>query len=586
MCKGETVELLVDYGKEYEDSRVRKGYGLENIENHVLCDEVESAKVKRDHADRVGIIVLIQSMTFLEIKNTLDFLETRIITPLVLYTDGYFYNIAAKSIGKQNVVYQVKPPSKKQLTARYRLAWIGQLYRERIKHMLANKQLDKIAAKKYLQILDPNYLDPHSRLVGSNNNLKEIKEVQDICFREEYEEFLLFISKEYGVFHAYDPSLWCDLGRTLCKKLIMTLLDLRRNSNGSEKRRNQQMFAAAIYDIAMNAVASVRSHVKILHSNSSKQQVLDSIRHLGFLWTENEAINNHLASASPSNADGDVVQLFNTGISPTISNHSLTLHNALETMCVSFNPGKFGKSKKKNMTLQLRCKSSSANKCNDNYDCLTLLKNGDIKVDEEWYILYQVIRIVDVISSSFIEWPSNCNILKTVCERTGVNFRNATITAAHRIELGESERNNEENNAVNRLTSHFTSKNDKLHINSRSSYYALNKGTPPKTEADNPVVDKQREIDQNLIRPYQLKVSKRVLYEKSDGSLPDGWRVDHVQRQSSNHIDRYWYTKTGKKLRSRVEVGLFLDLIKQSGGDEEAAWNKFPGSRKKMSCQS
>ena len=94
--------------------------------------------------------------------------------------------------------------------------------------------------------------------------------------------------------------------------------------------------------------------------------------------------------------------------------------------------------------------------------------------------------------------------------------------------------------------------------------------------------DLMMQRDKQMIATYKanIKPTRQPRYDESDGSLPSGWRIERVPRQSSNHFDLYWYSKTNKKMRSRVEVGLFMELLTECNFDEEEAWKMFPASRK------
>jgi hypothetical protein len=63
--------------------------------------------------------------------------------------------------------------------------------------------------------------------------------------------------------------------------------------------------------------------------------------------------------------------------------------------------------------------------------------------------------------------------------------------------------------------------------------------------------------------------------------FPEGWIV-HVHRRQNGatggrHLDLYWFTKTGKKLRSSIEIARFLSALEIANGDEERAHALFKG---------
>jgi len=77
-------------------------------------------------------------------------------------------------------------------------------------------------------------------------------------------------------------------------------------------------------------------------------------------------------------------------------------------------------------------------------------------------------------------------------------------------------------------------------------------------------------------------VRKDVQFSDHDGTLPEGWKLELVKRMSGKHVDRYWYTKTQKKLRSKIEVFRFLVHCKTTDGDEDLAFDLLRGKKVKL----
>ena len=53
--------------------------------------------------------------------------------------------------------------------------------------------------------------------------------------------------------------------------------------------------------------------------------------------------------------------------------------------------------------------------------------------------------------------------------------------------------------------------------------------------------------------------------------LPNGWKVNNFETKQS----KIWYTDTNKKLLSKIEVQMFLNLLDLRDGNEERAWHLF-----------
>jgi len=68
MKKGDTVELLVNYGKHYEGVRERKGYGLVNLQEGLGGDWDEKAKLQRNFVERKEIENEIIDLKFMQVS--------------------------------------------------------------------------------------------------------------------------------------------------------------------------------------------------------------------------------------------------------------------------------------------------------------------------------------------------------------------------------------------------------------------------------------------------------------------------------------------------------------------------------------
>eukprot|EP00594_Rhizosolenia_setigera_P020691 CAMPEP_0178980616 /NCGR_PEP_ID=MMETSP0789-20121207/26598_1 /TAXON_ID=3005 /ORGANISM="Rhizosolenia setigera, Strain CCMP 1694" /LENGTH=239 /DNA_ID=CAMNT_0020671055 /DNA_START=567 /DNA_END=1286 /DNA_ORIENTATION=+ len=92
------------------------------------------------------------------------------------------------------------------------------------------------------------------------------------------------------------------------------------------------------------------------------------------------------------------------------------------------------------------------------------------------------------------------------------------------------------------------------------------------------------------VHPNIMRARKAANFKsevKASNQLPPGWIVHITQRkkkESSNKVyDLYWYTNTGKKLRSHTEIVKFLSHLKDCGGDEDIAWKKLKNKVKPRS---
>lgn len=61
-----------------------------------------------------------------------------------------------------------------------------------------------------------------------------------------------------------------------------------------------------------------------------------------------------------------------------------------------------------------------------------------------------------------------------------------------------------------------------------------------------------------------------------------GWCI-HICKRATGHMDKYWFTSTGIKLRSKPQVEKFLNALQDTNGDEDLAYGIVSGSKKRRS---
>lgn len=69
MKKGDTVELLVNYGDHYEPVRERKGYGRVNIEQDVGGDDEDKSRLQRNFVERREMESEIVDLSFEKVRS-------------------------------------------------------------------------------------------------------------------------------------------------------------------------------------------------------------------------------------------------------------------------------------------------------------------------------------------------------------------------------------------------------------------------------------------------------------------------------------------------------------------------------------
>jgi hypothetical protein len=174
--------------------------------------------------------------------------------------------------------------------------------------------------------------------------------------------------------------------------------------------------------------------------------------------------------------------------------------------------------------------------------------------------------------------------LKTLCEHVGVDLRDAQAV----LNMKMVEPYDEETFISRHL---YKDSGVKKNRSKQRSSQSQPRGRAPK--AISSVVRKY--LDQKGGRQksgFIPNVSPNVVKNRESGvtfwkeepggdEFPKGWIIHIHKRQSGatagRHIDRYWFTKGGKKLRSSKEIERFLLALKLSKGDEELAVRIFEG---------
>jgi hypothetical protein len=464
----------------------------------------------------------------------------------------------SKGVSEDRLLWQRKPTTR-QLRTRIRLKWICEVFRKQILQLDRNKlfPLDRAAVRTMYQILDRKRLDPFAGY-GYNYFEKEV-ELVEMYITDRYEDILLQVSNEYGLFHAYEPQIWCEVARTLTRDLARKLTEAEFRSSSNSKR-SQKELAEMIYAMAVTATEVIQHWCGVLSSpHSSHQQATEGYRLLGFVGTDNQIISSHLQNSSPKK---DNTCLLETGTSAGTSSHPSALPNSLELMCLSMTPS--SKCNQRRLPLFLRCTKKGGN-CNLK-NCSEALKSGNAKVDEEWYLLWQVMRVVHTLSVHCVSWSNFEHYsFDKLCRAIGVKSKAAEVVLGVKMSKPYKNIYHNTETTIGAASIH----NDITSLVSE-----------PKLKASLHTATKEMRLKDNAaLAPFKNK--KKLSYDGKDGSLPPSWRLEHVRRKNSSHVDRYWFSATNKKFRSRVEVAMFLDLIQRFDGDEAAAWEKFPGSRKR-----
>jgi hypothetical protein len=126
MKKGDTVELLVDYGDAYEEVRERKGYGRDKTFDPIQRNLGEREDLEND----------IRTLTVYEMFHLVEFLTEHIFDPINKSIERYC-TVEGNEISDL--------PREKDLIAMRRLHWLSEKLTERVQEYLTDSAVDALS---------------------------------------------------------------------------------------------------------------------------------------------------------------------------------------------------------------------------------------------------------------------------------------------------------------------------------------------------------------------------------------------------------------------------------------------------------
>jgi len=560
--KGETVELLTNYGDHYEETRERRGYGKANIQHGLKGNSDENARMRRNMSERKNVEDTINSMAMEEIEPTIEFLLTKIFLPLASRIESFF-QIKSQIQGTiKDTFVQKKHLSVRQWKAWRRLSWMTTIFRDRVDTLLIKTQKDvfRYYSKERVHLI--NYRIKRMKWRLSKPMMGMIKDIKadsgrtilDEIHSEIMEENLFIVSKGNALSHMFDSSLWCAIARKLVKdiaeKTIATYILEKPFPIANQHVERLKRLATDLENLAVKAVSDIRDACRVLHSSASTSfefnRAVQSLALIEFqdMKHQQEALRAYQEVLElgcilecvdvedyefPWHASSIMLRTVKTNLTPN-ENNIVTAGIFSKTLC-DINA--------------LRCETA--------------------RIDENWYLLWQIVRVVHGFATECVCWDirgqstsESIYSFDRLCEKVGIQIEDARKMLSQKI-----------------VSSHSNSKAcsaaGKRSKKEAQSFAAEKK---PKKESQISTAEKNPKK-----KPQRIIVSCQ--YDKSDGTLPEGWYIEFKKRLVGKHIDKYWYTKTRKKLRSRVEVKIFLEKLADTN-DEDIAYELLYEEKDRM----
>lgn len=433
--RGDTVELFVDYDQAYEDVRERKGYGIANIENGERSNSHEPTALLRYFDRREFVTEEIDNFSPLDIFYTLEFIVENIQEPIDAVISEY--------IKKGQQIIQDKPTSF-QLRARRRLHWLSDVFLARISNLL-----DMFPEDMPRDYAPYNSLLKHSRRWADNmkwhsfaKDTQSLENVDDEAYKTliaaSREDVLYSLSKK--IVMPLNEAMWCPAAVDLIKKLSKYTVFVL--SLGGDDMFNHLM--QKYLKCAKKTALVIRQACK---DHDVGSRALDLLVFVSDIKKDERIDVNMLRSFEGFKESGFFRKhtTFPKGITASL----LDIQAYRDTMDLCCLPGQFDMaivpdSESKTHEVLIAKGISSGNgvlgevdECVVGYPRHTdfFAKGG--RINETWYLLWQVVFVVHCFAEEFVRGNGGHYSLQALCKVVGVDLADAEAVVEQGIENRE-----------------------------------------------------------------------------------------------------------------------------------------------------
>jgi hypothetical protein len=443
MKKNDTVELLVDYKKGYEDIRERNGYGLVNLKEGLKGDDDVATRILRNIDERKKMEESLSQIPRLaDLFYLLEWLEA-IRSELSKKADEFIQKMEIVPA----IARDASPPlTTKQLIALRRIQWVGGLLRKRLDQL--RQQWDEqdhfrriqgwIAARpvevdqKCEQWISGFRWESYGRLMNLMARFEDLKDSKGKPIKREVEQEVV----EEACYETRDRlprplfgSLWCKVARQLTMALGLAVGSHVSNISTTEAAGDVNELLATFVKHAVSAARSIR---KDIERRSFDNLVFDSGMHnelkvaftdwgsfSGFqasssFFSENSKTpKGYTASMIEFQAYQDAVEL---GLEAQVDHKTLRLKCNQTTLVTKLGQSPDG----------LAAITSSGGReelFGFPRQLGTLCSTGKVinhSINDTWYIVWQVVYVVDAFARKFLG-HSNFS-LNDLCSKVGVDI--------------------------------------------------------------------------------------------------------------------------------------------------------------------
>jgi len=390
MKKGETTELLVDYLDGYERTRERKGYGKANIESGLQSDECDAARILRNYKEREDIEETIASMSEDDMQTCMHFIKTRILNPVLRSTNAFIRSWENR-MGRSDHAKVLTPPPR-QWVARRRMHWLKERLEVRVGILRRSVTEAKIGSARLVWdvaetedvLLKMEWDSMYQILPFMDKVFVNGNRLVSVMVEEISEELLFATSKQLP--KPFDHSHWCPISTKLLRETLHCIAASILCKTDDIVDLHTKM-VQSVMNLAKSAGEAVVKACDNL--NSSALRSYDSAENLCFRSPDHEEI-----SMFESGMKSELKVDRNHVVWEKLTDGHLGLENAM-----------LGKGTYFVMTEYALAGHRQSEPCRPFTVARSLesFVKGSAKVNKNWYLVHQVIKVVHALTSTYIE---------------------------------------------------------------------------------------------------------------------------------------------------------------------------------------
>jgi len=536
MKKGDTVELLVNYGEHYEDVRVRKGYGLANAKEGIGGDANDkAARYQRNFVERDQVEQEIIDLNFIKLSTLTEFLTTKVYQPIKKAIDKNLSN-------------------SRHIIARRRLHWLALRLDKRLKVLMQKPNpvmtpllVDRLR-KSILEFQFNSTTIPKQTLEGVMS--KGNQRVKD-AIREEISEEI-FYEVSYKAPNSYLPYPMDECHWSKVALSIMSYCAVNLASFMFAGPNTRLALSKAILDGAVESAKAIRKATNIVNRSSQSTEIVDEAmfdRAVSFLAFKSQTVpQNHLVSLGQSAYD--ICTPLSHREAATLA--EIQAYQDAADLCLmggsKLDPATIASSIDTKITIISKYHFDQPVQDDENAQqflrmprTIDAFKRGVAQVHEHWYLLHQVVMVVHAIAS-FVDWTPNENedpfySLEKLCSM--IEFDTEIAKAA-----------------LSRWS------NKPISSTARRSPVKARKSVKARTSLS-PKTARQICLDTKIKTPSPTprsspveSIEQRTIRDGPDEKFP-GWNVREIRRATGEHVDRYWYMPEHPDTIVRSQMGVY-----------------------------